>query len=329
MKWIIRILPLVAGAAVVAVLLAWLELDWRQLFGGDFGAASEALRRASQESGPAKVAVILALAALLPFSLVPITVVFFSAALVLPAKAAMPVILCGALLNTSLAYAAGLSYGARLAEFLGLDRFAAYRALKAGAGSHGFKMALLSRFIPSPFVLQAMVGAAIGIRLWQMLCGTFLAMLPWTLLYVAFPEAVRRGDLRLLGPVLGVLAVMTGLGWWVRAKLTSASPAQAKGPAQEPGPLAPQAPALGPELTLYTLPGDPACADARRELVRLRPLLGFEVRELDIAAQPREVEALYREHVPVLLLGDEKLFSFQVDENLLKLRMKAWHSGGA
>jgi glutaredoxin len=73
-------------------------------------------------------------------------------------------------------------------------------------------------------------------------------------------------------------------------------------------------------LTLYSKPDCHLCVEARDALMGLRPELGFELREVDITTD----EALHRayfERIPVVTLGDQELFEYFVDEDLLRDRL--------
>jgi uncharacterized membrane protein YdjX (TVP38/TMEM64 family) len=309
-----KVLPPLLALGLVAAALHSLQLDWGALFRGDIGVATSALRAAAERQGPLKALVVTLMIALLPFAMVPITLLLISAAVALGPAAAFAAILGGSTLNTALSFAAGHFWGRQAIEALGLERFKLMQALKDGAQEHGFRMALVSRCMPVPFCLPGIAAAVVGIGFWQMLLGTLAMMLPWAVLYVFFTEAIRSGEARFLAPALAVLALISIGGWWLRRK--------AGGDPVPAGPLSPQSPALGPELTLYTLAGNEACQDARRELWRLRPRLKFEVRELDLASNG-ELMARFQDHAPLLFMGEQKLFSFQVDENALESYLKA------
>lgn len=73
-------------------------------------------------------------------------------------------------------------------------------------------------------------------------------------------------------------------------------------------------------LTLYSKPDCHLCVEARAELLGLRAELDFELREVDITTD----EALHRayfERIPVVVLGEEELFEYFVDEALLRNRL--------
>ena len=209
----------------------------------------------------------------------------------------------------------GKIWGTRAIEWMGMERFKLLQTLKDGVAEHGFKMAIFSRCLPVPFALPAIAAAVVGMRFWQMITGTLIMMLPWSVIYVFFTEALRRGDARYLGPAVALFAVLSFSAWWMRRGRA------AKGlpPA---GLLRPQSPPLGPEITLYTLPGNDACEDARAELWKLRERFLFEIREVDLASDA-SLMAQHQDMAPVVYLGKRKLFSFQVDENALENYLKA------
>jgi glutaredoxin len=74
-------------------------------------------------------------------------------------------------------------------------------------------------------------------------------------------------------------------------------------------------------VTLYSKPGCHLCVEAQGVLRKLRPELGFELREVDITTD----EALHRayfERIPVVTLDDEELFEYFVDEDALRQRFQ-------
>jgi glutaredoxin len=75
-----------------------------------------------------------------------------------------------------------------------------------------------------------------------------------------------------------------------------------------------------PNVTLYSKPDCPLCDEARGALGRVRARVGFGLREIDITNDP-ELEARYRERIPVVALDGEELFDFHVDEPVLEQRL--------
>jgi uncharacterized membrane protein YdjX (TVP38/TMEM64 family) len=282
----------------------------------NIAALSQALDQAAQNAGPARAGLLFSLVALLPFALVPITALLLAVATLLPSSQAFGVMVAGSLANTLLSYGLGRRYGLRLFKRLKPENHALFEALKIRCGQSGFKMALLSRCLPLPFAFAGLGAPVLGIPFGSMMAGSFVAMVPWAFFYAFFTESVRQGNLRYLGPAVAILALIM-----VALLLARRSLAKSGALSLPQGPLTPQTPALGPELTLYTLRGHEACQDARRELWTLRPRLKFEVRELDISVSP-ELDAQFHDHVPVVFLGQQKIFSFQVDENALERTLR-------
>jgi uncharacterized membrane protein YdjX (TVP38/TMEM64 family) len=305
-----KLFPALAGLAVMAGMLYSLDLDWAALFRGDINAGTSALRSAAERQGPFKGLAMLLMIGLLPLVLVPVTLTLLAAALLLPPLEALGAMILGTLLNTVLAHSAGRLWGRTLLLGLGMDRLGPFKAVESGAREHGFSMALFSRCIPIPFSITGVASAVLGIRLGQMLLGTFLMLLPWELGYVFFTEALRRGDAKFMGPMLAFLALALFVPWFLRKRMRRPSPV----------PLSAQEPPLGPLLILYTLPGHDASDEAREELVRLRPLLKFEVQEHQIGRDDA-LGAQYQDLAPVLFMGEKRLFSFQVDENALRRQL--------
>jgi uncharacterized membrane protein YdjX (TVP38/TMEM64 family) len=305
-----RAAPLALGLGVLAWLLSTLELDWAALFRGDIDSGAAALRQAAERQGPMKDFAMALMVGLLPFVAVPVTLAMLAAALMLAPLKAVPAMLFGTLLNTAIAYGIGRHWGKSALDVLGMDKLRLLKALEAGSKEHGLKMAVFSRCFPIPFALTGVAAGAVGIKLWQMLLGTAIIMLPTSLIYVFFTEALRRGDAKFLGPTLLFVALLGLATWYVKRSLKP-------GDAAPDGPLKPQAPPLGPVLTLYTLAGHDASEDARKELWALRPRLKFEIDEIEIG-EDQALNAKYHDLAPVILLGERRLFSFQVDANALE-----------
>ena len=73
-------------------------------------------------------------------------------------------------------------------------------------------------------------------------------------------------------------------------------------------------------LTLYSTPDCHLCKQAREVLLRVRADHPFELVERDITGD----EALHRayfERIPVVTLGEEELFEYFVDEDVLRRRL--------
>ncbi len=75
-----------------------------------------------------------------------------------------------------------------------------------------------------------------------------------------------------------------------------------------------------PSVTLYHAPGCHLCERARTTLVRLRDELGFPYTEVDITGSP-ELEASYREWLPVVEVDGARAFVYHLDEAALRRRL--------
>ena len=73
-------------------------------------------------------------------------------------------------------------------------------------------------------------------------------------------------------------------------------------------------------VTLYGRPGCHLCDEAREVLLRVRAETPFELREVDIERDD-ELLKRYLERIPVVCLGGEELFEFEVDEAALRRRL--------
>ena len=71
------------------------------------------------------------------------------------------------------------------------------------------------------------------------------------------------------------------------------------------------------EVVLYTAAGCHLCEAARRVLLKARDELGFELREVAIDGVP-ELEAEYREWIPVVEIGGARRFVYHVHPDALR-----------
>jgi glutaredoxin len=75
-------------------------------------------------------------------------------------------------------------------------------------------------------------------------------------------------------------------------------------------------------VVLYGAGGCHLCERARAQLAALREELGFELDEVDVGGDP-ELEARYREWLPVVEIDGERAFVYHVDEDALRRRLGA------
>jgi glutaredoxin len=73
-------------------------------------------------------------------------------------------------------------------------------------------------------------------------------------------------------------------------------------------------------VTLYSKPDCPLCDEAREALARVRERSAFDLEEIDITGD-RELDARYRERIPVVAVDGRELFEFHVDETTLERRL--------
>jgi glutaredoxin len=79
-------------------------------------------------------------------------------------------------------------------------------------------------------------------------------------------------------------------------------------------------------LTVFHAEGCHLCERALEQLRTLRGELGFELEEVAIDGDP-ELEARYREWLPVVELDGERLFTYYVHEDALRRRLEGAQSG--
>ena len=75
--------------------------------------------------------------------------------------------------------------------------------------------------------------------------------------------------------------------------------------------------ATPPAVTLYVAEGCHLCEAARRVVASVRAELGFELREVAIDGDP-ELEAAYREWVPVVEIDGRRRFVYHVHPDALR-----------
>jgi glutaredoxin len=75
-------------------------------------------------------------------------------------------------------------------------------------------------------------------------------------------------------------------------------------------------------VTLYRGRGCSLCERARAQVEELQRELGFPYAEVDITDDP-ELEARYREWLPVVEIDGERAFVYYVDEAALRRRLAA------
>ncbi len=75
-------------------------------------------------------------------------------------------------------------------------------------------------------------------------------------------------------------------------------------------------------VTLYTAEGCSLCGPVRRRLESVRAELPFVLEEVDITGVP-ELEARYREWLPVVEIDGERAFVYRVDVGELRERLRA------
>ena len=73
-------------------------------------------------------------------------------------------------------------------------------------------------------------------------------------------------------------------------------------------------------VTLYHAEGCHLCERAREQLVHLRDELRFDYEEVDIGGDP-QLEAEYREWLPVVEIDGERAFVYHVDPKGLRHKL--------
>jgi glutaredoxin len=70
-------------------------------------------------------------------------------------------------------------------------------------------------------------------------------------------------------------------------------------------------------VTLYSRPGCHLCDEARESLQRVQTRAPFTLREVDITTDD-ELHKRYLERIPVVSVGGDDLFDYEVDEDALE-----------
>jgi glutaredoxin len=76
------------------------------------------------------------------------------------------------------------------------------------------------------------------------------------------------------------------------------------------------------EVRVYSAAGCHLCEVAKALLEQEREVHGFDLVEIDITGRP-ELEAAYREHIPVVFVAGRKAFKYHVDPAELRRRLAA------
>ena len=77
-----------------------------------------------------------------------------------------------------------------------------------------------------------------------------------------------------------------------------------------------------PSVVLYKADGCHLCDRAREQLARLRRELEFDLEEVSIDGDA-ELEARYRELIPVVEIGGERAFIYHVHEDAFRRKLGA------
>lgn len=79
---------------------------------------------------------------------------------------------------------------------------------------------------------------------------------------------------------------------------------------------------MTPPVRVYGAPGCHLCEAAKRVVEGVRAEVPFELEEVDITGDP-ELEAAYRERIPVVLVGGEEAFTYFVHADALRRKLSA------
>lgn len=205
------------GVVLVALMLAWQDPVWQQHM------SPESLSRRgawllAQPLGPVAVVggyVLMVLMAVPVFALITVGTLVFGP------WPGMAYSLLGMVAGATVAYGFGRFTGAQ-----GLDRLAQgrLRLLDAHLKQRGLVTMVLVRFMPvAPFMVVNLAAGALRVRLLDYVAGTFIGLLPGTVVFSLFleqlKEAWRNPDAGTYA-VAAVWAVVTLLAlWWLKRYL--------------------------------------------------------------------------------------------------------------
>jgi glutaredoxin len=79
------------------------------------------------------------------------------------------------------------------------------------------------------------------------------------------------------------------------------------------------------QLTLYGKPGCHLCEEAHAVVLAVRERHPFELEEVDITRDP-ELEARYRERIPVVAIDGEEAFELVIEATELEKRLASMAS---
>ncbi len=79
---------------------------------------------------------------------------------------------------------------------------------------------------------------------------------------------------------------------------------------------------MKPKITIYQRDGCHLCAIAQAQLTALQRQHHFELEQIDIESSD-ELHSLYLERIPVIALGGEELYDFEINMADLKSRLLA------
>jgi glutaredoxin len=94
------------------------------------------------------------------------------------------------------------------------------------------------------------------------------------------------------------------------------------------GPAPPAPPQKPGKVVLYHAEGCHLCAAARRTIEAARVELNFEYEEVDIGGDP-ELEARYREWLPVVEIDGERAFTYFVHPDALRRKLAQTRASGS
>jgi glutaredoxin len=77
----------------------------------------------------------------------------------------------------------------------------------------------------------------------------------------------------------------------------------------------------GIQIEIYSRPGCHLCDEAKEVIDRVRKRYGFELRVINIEADPA-LESAYGTEIPVVFINGTKAFKYHVDERELDRKVK-------
>jgi uncharacterized membrane protein YdjX (TVP38/TMEM64 family) len=212
--WVILLVLCAAGLA-----LSRLPLDYSALLHGQWEPAVASLRQSVASAGWGAYLAYGLVFTFLPLGFVPVSILCVAGGLIFPWYVAVGLIWAGCLSSAALSFLLTRTIGRGLVERVFLKRLAFLKKMDEGAHGHGFKVCLLARFLPFPYVFPGYAAGLSRIRFKDFILGTAVGMLPWSFFYAFFAHSLTQSNIKVLGLTFAGFALLFGAGYMVQRKV--------------------------------------------------------------------------------------------------------------